>query len=75
MGRKHKNNSFKYIKQSNEQLKQENVYLKQMTNYAMIRNIETQNKITTLVDYNNGLIELLKILKKKQMISCNKRLK
>ncbi|GBB97734.1 hypothetical protein RclHR1_30520001 [Rhizophagus clarus] len=63
MGRKHKNNSFKYIVQSNERLKQENDCLKQMTNYTTVRNIETQNKINPLEDYNNRLIELIKIQK------------
>lgn len=63
MGRKHKNNSVKFIKQSNERLKQENECLKQMANYATVRNIETQKKVTTLENYNNGLNEILKIQK------------
>ncbi|GBC10444.1 hypothetical protein RclHR1_09630008 [Rhizophagus clarus] len=54
---------FKYIVQSNERLKQENDCLKQMTNYVTVQNIETQNKIKTLEDYNNRLIELIKIQK------------
>lgn len=58
MGRKHKNSSFKYVM---EHLKQENECLKQMVNYATIRNIENQNKVTTLENYSNGLIEILKV--------------
>ena len=54
MGRKHKNSSFKYLKQENE-------CLKQMVNYETIRNIKTQNKVTTLENYSNGLIEILKV--------------
>ena len=61
MGRKHKSNSIKYIKQSNDRLKHENESLKQMANYAIARNIETQNKVTTLENYSNGLNEILKI--------------
>ncbi|GES77595.1 hypothetical protein GLOIN_2v1762456 [Rhizophagus clarus] len=34
-----------------------------MTNYVTVQNIETQNKIKTLEDYNNRLIELIKIQK------------
>jgi hypothetical protein len=63
MGRKHKSNSIKYIKQSNDRLKHENESLKQMANYAIARNIETQNKVTTLENYSNGLNEILKIQK------------
>jgi hypothetical protein len=63
MGRKHKSNSFKYIKQLNERLKQENECLKQMANYATVRNIETQKEVTTLENCNNGLNEILKIQK------------
>ena len=63
MGHKHKNNSIKYIKQSNQNLMQENESLKQMANYAMARNVEIQNKVTTLENYNNGLIEILEIQK------------
>src|SRR6266542_3469860 len=63
MGRKHKSKSYKYIKQSKEHLRQENESLKQMANYTMTRNIETQNKVTTLENYNTGLIEILKIQK------------
>lgn len=63
MGRKHKRNSVKYIKQSNENLRQEYENLKQTTNYTMARNIEIQNKVTTLENYNNGLIEILEIQK------------
>ena len=63
MGRKYKNNSIKYIKQSNQNLMQENESLKQMANYAMARNVEIQNKVTTLENYNNGLIEILEIQK------------
>jgi hypothetical protein len=51
MGRKHKSNSIKYIKRSNDNLRQENESLKQMTNYAMARNLETQNKATMLENY------------------------
>ena len=63
MGCKHKRNSVKYIMQSNENLKQENDCLKQMANNAIARNIEIQNKVTTLENYNNGLIEILEIQK------------
>lgn len=55
------------IKQSNERLKQENECL----NYDDGSEYRTQNKITTLEDYNNGLIELTKISKRRS----NKRLK
>ena len=34
-----------------------------MANYATIQNIKVQNKIKLLKDYNNGLIELIKIQK------------
>ncbi len=63
MGRKHKSNSIKYTKRSNENLRQENESLKQMANYTMARNIEIQNKVTTLENYNNGLIEIIEIQK------------
>ncbi|GBB90181.1 hypothetical protein RclHR1_17060005 [Rhizophagus clarus] len=63
MGRKHKRNSVKYIKQSNENLRQENENLKQITNYTMAQNIEIQNKVTTLENYNYGLIKILEIQK------------
>ena len=63
MGRKHKRNSVKYIKQSNKNLRQENENLKQITNYTMARNIEIQNKVTTLKNYNYGLIKILEIQK------------
>ena len=46
MGRKHKNNNYKYILQSNERLKneinkltRENECLQKMANYSMSRNI------------------------------------
>ncbi len=63
MGRKHKSNSLKYIKQDNEKLKQENKYLQQMLNNGTARNIEMQKKIVELENYNNGLIEILNIQK------------
>ena len=58
MGRKHKNSSFKYVM---ERLKQENECLKQMVNYVKVRNIETQNKLTTLENYSNELIKILNV--------------
>ena len=42
---------------------QKNESLKQMANYAMVRNVEIQNKVTTLENYNNGLIKILEIQK------------
>ena len=51
MGRKHKSNSIKYVKRSNENLRQENESLRHMANYAMARNIEIQNEVTTLKNY------------------------
>src|SRR6266498_2921535 len=56
MGRKHKSNSLKYIKQENKKLKQ-------MLNNGTARNIEMQKKIVELENYNNGLIEILNIQK------------
>ena len=63
MGRKHKTNSFKYIKQSNECLKQENECLQKMVNCEIARNIEIQKKIMELENYNHGMMEILKIQK------------
>ncbi len=63
MGHKHKNNSFKYIKQSNEHLKQENKCLQKMVNCEMARNIEIQKKVMELENYNHGMMKILKIQK------------
>lgn len=60
MGRKHKNESVKYI---NERLKEENVNLQRMANYVSIRNMEIQNKNTELENYNHGMMEILNIQK------------
>ena len=60
MGRKHKNESVKYI---NERLKEENVNLQKMANYVSIRNMEIQNKNTELENYNHGIMEILNIQK------------
>jgi hypothetical protein len=74
MGRKHKNNSLKYILRSNEdkinkltkeneQLIQSNDCLQKMANYSMSRSMELQKKIEELEEYTKGIMEITRVQK------------
>jgi len=67
MGRKHKNSSIKYIKQNlmqeNKNLVQVNESLRLTSNYATVRDIESQKKIVELEKCNRAMMEIMRIQK------------
>lgn len=67
MGRKHKHNSLKYIRQNlvreNENLTRVNESLQIMSNYATTREIESRKKVVELENCNRTISDIMRMQK------------